>query len=139
MSGKERGVFQLIWKHFIASVKPSFSRNKLIGKDHYGTKYYESPTSVDWSKKRPSRYFIPAGKTDFDQEMPAEWESWLRHRRKEPPTPEEIERNYQLAMSAKEKAAEIEAKFGSNGSKKPQMLPDSNENRPFPSYDEYKK
>nr|XP_033324765.1 NADH dehydrogenase [ubiquinone] 1 alpha subcomplex assembly factor 2 [Megalopta genalis]XP_033324766.1 NADH dehydrogenase [ubiquinone] 1 alpha subcomplex assembly factor 2 [Megalopta genalis] len=136
MSGKERGVFRLIWKHFFASIKPNFKRPKLVGEDYYGTKYYESQTRTDWLKKRTSRSFKPVN--DFDQEMPAEWEAWLRHRRVEPPTSEEIERNYMIAMSKKEKAAEIEAKFGNAKSEKPQTLIDSNKKKKFPKYDEYK-
>ena len=32
----------------------------------------------------------------FDSEVPAEWESWLRHRRNEPPTEEQVKRHQLL-------------------------------------------
>lgn len=81
MSGKQRGVLQLIWKHFTASITPKFTQKKLIGEDFYGTKYYEVPVASNSSRKKPSRYFIPVNKDNFEQELPAEWEAWLRYRR----------------------------------------------------------
>ncbi|XP_028044569.1 NADH dehydrogenase [ubiquinone] 1 alpha subcomplex assembly factor 2 isoform X2 [Monomorium pharaonis] len=97
---KERGVLRILWNSFVSSLKPRFARRKLIGKDYYGTKYYEEEI-LSSARKRPPRYFVPVNKDDFEQELPAEWEAWLRYRRKEPPTQEEIEKNYQLAMTKK--------------------------------------
>lgn len=127
MSRKERNLLQIIWKHFIASIKPSsLSRPTLIGQDYYGTKYYESTSA----RKKASRYFVPINKDDFEQEIPAEWESWLRYRRKNPPTEEEIKKNYEIAMIKKEKAAEIAVKFGSD--KTPQVLTAKKGHESFP-------
>lgn len=129
MSGKQRGIFRMIFRDFIKSITPTFTRRKLMGEDYFGTKYYEVPISSTSRHRRPSRYFVPIN--DFDQELPAEWESWLRHRRKEPPTPEEIEENYKLAVTKKRKAAEIEAAY-KNGA-----LAKKNEYNSFPVYEEY--
>ncbi|KYQ49936.1 hypothetical protein ALC60_10957 [Trachymyrmex zeteki] len=103
---KERGVLKMIWNGFISSLKPRFASRKLIGEDYYGTKYYEEDIRNS-ARKRPPRYFVPVNKEDFQQELPAEWEAWLRYRRKEPPTREEIEANYQLAITKKENAAKL--------------------------------
>jgi NADH dehydrogenase [ubiquinone] 1 alpha subcomplex assembly factor 2 len=103
---KERGIFKLIWNNFISSLKPRYFRRKLVGEDYYGTKYYEEEIHNS-SRKRPPRYFVPVNKDDFEQEKPAEWESWLRYRRKDPPTREEIETNYKLAMTKKQNAAKL--------------------------------
>ena len=103
---KERGVLKIIWNSFVSSLKPRFARRKLIGEDYFGTKYYEEDIRYS-ARKRPPRYFIPVNKEDFEQELPAEWEAWLRYRRKEPPTREEIEANYQLAITKKENAAKL--------------------------------
>ncbi|KZC10508.1 hypothetical protein WN55_01945 [Dufourea novaeangliae] len=111
MSGKERGVMKLIWKHFVASLKPNFNRPKLIGTDYFD---------------------------DHEQEIPAEWESWLRYRRTEPPTIEEIETNYQIAKLKKENAAKIAAKFANSKSETPQLLNAKKGQQSFPTYEEYK-
>ena len=33
----------------------------------------------------------------FDAEIPSEWESWLRHRRDDPPTEKQVLQSYALA------------------------------------------
>lgn len=103
---KERGVFKILWNSFVSSLKPRYARRKLIGEDYYGTKYYEEEIRYS-ARKRPPRYFVPVNKDDFEQELPAEWEAWLRYRRKDPPTREEIETNYQLAITKKENATKL--------------------------------
>jgi len=108
---KERGIFKLIWKNFIASFIPRARRN-LIGEDYYGTKYYEEqPRSSN--PNRSLRYFEPINKENFEQELPAEWEAWLRHRRREPPTQEEIESNYKLAITKKQNAIKLLNEYSS--------------------------
>jgi len=59
-------------------------------------------SSFSRGKRRPQRYYVGkeflerevAGAKDitggFDAEMPSEWESWLRHRREDPPTNEQV-------------------------------------------------
>ncbi|XP_015432495.1 PREDICTED: mimitin, mitochondrial [Dufourea novaeangliae] len=138
MSGKERGVMKLIWKHFVASLKPNFNRPKLIGTDYFGTKYYEVQVTSTSVRKKPSRYFTPVNEDDHEQEIPAEWESWLRYRRTEPPTIEEIETNYQIAKLKKENAAKIAAKFANSKSETPQLLNAKKGQQSFPTYEEYK-
>lgn len=137
---KERGVFKLIWKNFISSLKPQYYRRKLVGEDYYGTKYYEEEIRNS-SRKRPPRYFVPVNKDDFEQEKPAEWESWLRYRRKDPPTREEIEANYKLALTKKQNAAKLVE--GSSKDETTKDLPASSASQPvtsgnFPIYEDYK-
>ncbi|XP_011882387.1 PREDICTED: mimitin, mitochondrial [Vollenhovia emeryi] len=103
---KERGVMRVLWNSFVSSFKPRFARRKLMGEDYYGTKYYEEEIRYS-ARKRPPRYFVPVNKEDFEQALPAEWEAWLRYRRKEPPTREEIDANYRLAVTKKENAARL--------------------------------
>lgn len=45
------------------------------------------------SESRHKRWFQPLNEENFDQPVPVEWEAWLRFRRVEPPSPEEIEIN----------------------------------------------
>ncbi|XP_072766761.1 NADH dehydrogenase [ubiquinone] 1 alpha subcomplex assembly factor 2 [Anoplolepis gracilipes] len=139
---KERGVIKMIWNSFISSLKPRFTRRKLMGEDYYGTKYYEQDIRNS-SRPRPPRYFVPVNKDDFEQEIPAEWEAWLRYRRKDPPTQEEIEANYQLAMTKKENAAKLlEKNYSKNEASKdlpvqPSVSQTTNPGS-FPVYEDYK-
>lgn len=140
---KERGVIRMIWNNFVSSLKPQFARRKLVGEDYYGTKYYEEDIRNSRRSRAP-RYFVPVNKDNFDQELPAEWESWLRYRRNDPPTSEEIETNYQLAMIKKENAAKlIEENYSkTEGSSKDlpiqQSVSEPTNPGNFPVYEEYK-
>ena len=58
-------------------------------------------------RRRPRRWYsnIESGHQDFttmnpvgfDAEIPSEWESWLRHRRDDPPTEKQVLQSYALA------------------------------------------
>ncbi|XP_043265860.1 NADH dehydrogenase [ubiquinone] 1 alpha subcomplex assembly factor 2 [Colletes gigas] len=138
MTKPERGVIQIIWKSFVGSLRLKEPTAKLIGEDFYGTKYYERPHPTNTVKKRPSRYFEPVNKeAGFDQEIPAEWESWLRYRRMNPPTKEELEQNYRMAMTKKQNAAQIEAKFGNTNANLPELPANKKGQSSFPTYKEY--
>jgi NADH dehydrogenase [ubiquinone] 1 alpha subcomplex assembly factor 2 len=69
-------------------------------------------------KKRARRWFthVSGGHVDhrgtpdtagFDNELPAEWESWLRHRRDDPPTESQVLQGYALADLKKVKTYNI--------------------------------
>ncbi|EZA59878.1 Mimitin, mitochondrial [Ooceraea biroi] len=137
---KERRFFVMIWNNFIASLKPRAIQRKLIGEDYYGTKYYEEPPRPA-HPNRPPRSFVPVNKEDFEQELPAEWEAWLRHRRKNPPTREEIEANYQLAMTKKQNAAKLADTYSNVATETlPTQSTSSQPTNPgnYPTYQEYK-
>lgn len=136
MSGKERGVLRLVWKHFIASITPNLKRPNLMGEDYYGTKYYEMPYKTD-TFKRPSRYFVPVNKDDYEQEIPAEWEAWLRNRRKDPPTEKELEESYKLAMMKKQNAEKLKAMYSAAKIEAPKLPTVKKGYESFPKYEEY--
>ncbi|XP_053975698.1 NADH dehydrogenase [ubiquinone] 1 alpha subcomplex assembly factor 2 [Hylaeus volcanicus] len=136
MAKRERGVMQLIWKSFVSSLRPAM-RHKLIGEDYCGTKYYEIPVPTN-STKKVYRYFVPVNKDDFDQELPTEWESWLRYRRRDPPSKEEIETNYEIAMTKKQNALQIKAKYSSSVSETSKLEVPKKGQQSFPTYEEYK-
>ena len=92
---KSRGMLQYVFKHFWNSFKVGKRQavGNLMGKDPYGNSYYELPAQPQLGKRRPSRWYNTAdisssdaetGPSEkwggFDAELPAEWESWLRHR-----------------------------------------------------------
>lgn len=131
MAKKERDIFLWILKNFVNSLRPRKFTGDLKGTDHFGNKYFE--IEAGGNRRKNSRYFEPIGKEDgFDNELPAEWESWLRGRRKYPPTEEEVLKNYNLALEKKKKADELELKF--KGKIKEPMLQTG---RSFPMYSEY--
>lgn len=82
MSKPPRSIFKYIMTNFFNSFRPRQIRGNLMGEDYFGNKYYEIPASARLGKRKPERWFEPAGdKEAFDRELTAEWESWLRGRR----------------------------------------------------------
>lgn len=71
-----RRLWSIVLKNFIDSFKPRQLNGTLKGTDYMGNKYYEVPKSSN--KQRTSRWFEPPEKDNFLQEVPAEWEAWLR-------------------------------------------------------------
>ncbi|CAL8096432.1 unnamed protein product [Orchesella dallaii] len=130
---QERSILKMIWTNFRNSLRPRQIKGNLIGKDSFGNKYFEIPADPSIGKRRDARWFEPVIKDKHDQEMPAEWESWLRGRRKQPPTTEEVLRNQAIADMKKINAAELEKEYHPEGvtEKKPDTI------KTFPQYKEY--
>lgn len=77
-------VVGMIWKNFVKSLKPRQRTGNLMGEDYFGNKYFEIPAQPQIGKRKPERWYEPPGHNmdaNFDRELTAEWESWLRHRR----------------------------------------------------------
>ncbi|XP_063818958.1 NADH dehydrogenase [ubiquinone] 1 alpha subcomplex assembly factor 2 [Pseudophryne corroboree] len=79
-----------------------------VGTDQFGNKYYVIPEQRTWTGQSiRARRTVEAVEQDaYKYELghiPTEWEAWIRGRRKDPPTIEEILKNEQLRqeMSAK--------------------------------------
>ena len=109
MAQKEgRSILAMILRNFIQSLKPRRIHGDLMGTDYFGNKYFEIPANPQIGKRKPSRWFEPKVKEDFDQEIPAEWEAWLRGRRDVPPSEEELLRNLAIMEQKKVNAKEIE-------------------------------
>lgn len=81
MSNKSRDVVKIIFQNFWNSIKPRQIRGNFMGEDYFGNKFYEIPANPSIGKRKINRWFEPKEKEDFEQEMPAEWEAWLRGRR----------------------------------------------------------
>ncbi len=67
-------------------------------------RYYEAPET---HQKDTIGVDLWAG---FDAKMPAEWESWLRHRREDPPTEQQVLTSLAYAETKKRNAAKLERK-----------------------------
>ncbi|CAB0005641.1 unnamed protein product [Nesidiocoris tenuis] len=143
MSRSRGGLLSKLFDNFVKSIKPLGSKEKIVGTDYLGNTYYEVIPTKNSHRTRASRYYLPKNKdeTKFDEPIPAEWEAWLRLRRREPPTAEEIARNLELMRTKKINAAELDRKFAGGGEK---LSIGQGEQvvtgiKDFPSYEEYEK
>lgn len=76
-----RSIIQMILGNFLKSFRPRQIRGTYVGDDYFGNKYYEIAANPSIGKRKPSRWFTPADKENFEQERTAEWDAWLRFRR----------------------------------------------------------
>ncbi|XP_070563786.1 NADH dehydrogenase [ubiquinone] 1 alpha subcomplex assembly factor 2-like [Ptychodera flava] len=101
--------------NFARSLLRSFrSAKKLVGTDHLGNKYYEVPErTTAFGGHRRGRRFIESKFTHDEYKpgmVPIEWEAWIRWKRKEPPTAEEVLGRERMTQIVKERAKEIDRK-----------------------------
>jgi NADH:ubiquinone oxidoreductase subunit len=108
-----RGVMKILFTNFINSFRPRQIKGNLMGEDYFGNKYYEIPADPANGRRKTARWFEPKEKEDFEQEMTAEWQSWLRGRRKEPPTDQELMQNLAIIKMKERNAKELDAKYKS--------------------------
>lgn len=135
MSGPTRNVYWTVVKNFIDSFKPRRIRGNDMGKDYIGNSYFEIPAEPSAGKRKPTRWYNPPKGQDFQDPIPAEWEAWLRMRRQDPPTEEEIAKNLAIAQMKKINAAKIEAKRLAEGGSLP-TVPEKGHHS-FPVYPDY--
>jgi NADH:ubiquinone oxidoreductase subunit len=136
MAQQGRSILGMILRNVIQSLKPRKIQGDLVGTDYFGNRYFEIPANPQIGKRRPSRWFEPKSKEDFDQEIPAEWEAWLRGRRNIPPKEEEVQRNLAIMKQKKENAKEI-ALRETRVNEKNILEKEIRGMESFPKYDEY--
>ncbi|KAE8749825.1 hypothetical protein FOCC_FOCC003293 [Frankliniella occidentalis] len=133
MARPPRRLLLQAFQSFLNSFKRHQTKPVLKGEDSLGNKYFESVPTAASNRTKPHRYYLPrAGEEDFHQELPAEWEAWLRGRRKVPPTPEEIAQNYQTMLQTKENARKLAAE-----SKDSKLLDNPSSPRGYESFPKY--
>lgn len=86
-----------------------------VGTDHLGNNYYLIPEQRSWTgrhirAKRMVEAANPAEHEYIEGSIPMEWEAWIRGRRKEPPSIEELMTNESQRKHIKLKAMEVEEK-----------------------------
>ena len=81
-----------------------------VGRDYLGNVYWEQPPDPVKGRTKFKRWYFPQSDDDWDRPIPPEWESWLRYRRPDPPSEEEINRNIAIAQLKKIRAKEVEEK-----------------------------
>ncbi|KAM4706468.1 NADH dehydrogenase [ubiquinone] 1 alpha subcomplex assembly factor 2 [Discoglossus pictus] len=77
-----------------------------MGTDQFGNKYYYIPEQKTWTGQtiRRRRTVEPVHKSEYEYEpghIPTEWEAWIRGKRKDPPTIEEILKNEKVRREIK--------------------------------------
>ncbi|XP_050421421.1 NADH dehydrogenase [ubiquinone] 1 alpha subcomplex assembly factor 2 [Adelges cooleyi] len=108
MPPRERHLWRIVFNNFVKSLMPK-AAEKPIGSDAQGNKYYEIPADPQGGRRLPRRWFVPV---DEETGVPTpEWSQWLRGRRLEPPTKEEIACNEAIAEMKKVNAQMIADKF----------------------------
>ncbi|XP_068422573.1 NADH dehydrogenase [ubiquinone] 1 alpha subcomplex assembly factor 2 [Clinocottus analis] len=86
-----------------------------VGTDTSGNKYYKIPEQKTWTGRlvRAKRMVEAANPTEYEyteSSIPTEWDAWIRGRRKEAPTAEELLKNESYRRNIKLKAKEVEEK-----------------------------
>lgn len=99
------------WSSIWGSIQRAFTAPKaqLKGTDRLGNQYFEVPENRLHHHLKSKRYFVPAPGQQWSSERSPEWESWLRYRREQPPSADEIEYNEQMALMKKTNASALNA------------------------------
>lgn len=104
----ERRLWKIVFQNFLKSLQPKV-KEKPIGSDSQGNKYFEIPADPQGGRRLPRRWFVPV---DEETGVPTpEWSQWLRGRRAEPPSNEEIACNEAISDLKKVNAEKIAQKF----------------------------
>lgn len=104
----ERRLWKIVFENFLKSLQPKV-KEKPIGSDAQGNKYFEIPADPRGGRRLPRRWFVPV---DEETGVPTpEWSQWLRGRRAEPPSIEEIACNEAISDMKKINAEKITQKF----------------------------
>lgn len=107
-----------------------------MGTDLFGNKYFEKAADPGVGRRKASRYFQPPEKHAFDQEISPEWEAWLRGRRNDPPTAEELQHNRAFMQMKQQKAKVIEEGVVRTAEQLPQQIEAKRGHESFPTYGE---
>ncbi|XP_071586735.1 NADH dehydrogenase [ubiquinone] 1 alpha subcomplex assembly factor 2 [Heliangelus exortis] len=88
---------------------------ELVGTDQFGNKYYRVPKHETRAGQIiPERRFVEAiNRQAYQYEMgdfPTEWEAWIRKKRNDPPTIQEILKNENYREEMKQKIKEVSEK-----------------------------
>ncbi|XP_037633322.1 NADH dehydrogenase [ubiquinone] 1 alpha subcomplex assembly factor 2 isoform X2 [Sebastes umbrosus] len=86
-----------------------------VGTDTVGNKYFIIPQQKTWTGRsvRARRMVEAANPTEYEYtegSIPMEWDAWIRGRRKEPPSIEELLKNESYREQIKLKAKEVDEK-----------------------------
>ncbi|NWS41610.1 NDUF2 factor, partial [Probosciger aterrimus] len=88
---------------------------ELVGTDQFGNKYYRVPKHETRAGQiiQERRFVEPINRQAYQYEtgdFPTEWEAWIRKKRKNPPTIEEILKNESYREEMKQKIKDVSEK-----------------------------
>lgn len=128
------GVFQKIFANLRSRVKHEGREAFEVGKDHLGNRFFESPADPARGIRLPKRWYVGASQDSWSNPLPPEWEAWLRYRRDNLPSEEELMRNIHEGEKRKLLAEEIEKRLKPGRAAIPDPLYEK-----YPSYKDYQK
>ncbi|XP_076973360.1 NADH dehydrogenase [ubiquinone] 1 alpha subcomplex assembly factor 2 [Tamandua tetradactyla] len=104
--GWSQTLFRGLWRALSKEVKQH------VGTDQFGNKYYYIPEHKNWRGQiiREKRFIEAANIEEIDcevQNIPTEWQAWIRRTRKTPPTMEEILKNEKYREEIKIKSKDF--------------------------------
>lgn len=104
----QRDLLKIIFQNFMKSIRPRQFTGTYMGQDLFGNKYYEKVADPANGRRKSARYFEPPSKSDFMNEVSPEWEAWLRGRRDDAPTDQELQYNKAFMQMKQQKAQAID-------------------------------
>ncbi|KAI9598474.1 hypothetical protein BDF19DRAFT_432621 [Syncephalis fuscata] len=98
-----------VWR----SARLPWRKEALKGVDQNGNEYYESFARRENTGRTRRWVKTPENREELfeEKQVPVQWQSWLRHRRPVPPTPEEIELANLRRMEIVRRAHEIDRQW----------------------------
>lgn len=134
----QRDLLKIIFQNFLKSLRPRQFTGTYMGTDLFGNKYFEKAADPAGGRRKAARYFEPPEKSDFEHEQSPEWEAWLRGRRKEAPSMDEVQRNEAFKLMKQKKAHAIKAGHKQRPDNDNLMVEAKRGAESFPTYgDEY--
>uniref|UniRef100_G1KI90 NADH:ubiquinone oxidoreductase complex assembly factor 2 n=1 Tax=Anolis carolinensis TaxID=28377 RepID=G1KI90_ANOCA len=90
--GAMSGVWRLLRSAWLRASGPA---KEYVGSDPFGNQYYRIPKHETWAGQmiKERRFVEAAGVKEYEYQtgdIPVEWEAWIRKKRNDPPTIEEI-------------------------------------------------
>ncbi|KAL7417686.1 hypothetical protein BDY24DRAFT_375742 [Mrakia frigida] len=100
----------------VSSFKAKDPHAGFVGYDLEGNRFYENPgqerakRTVQYAESSPEEQFHHSDVTDGTRGLPVQWQAWMRHTRKNPPTTEELQADLQRRQTLAQKVQILEAK-----------------------------
>lgn len=135
MAARGQGIIARIISNIRSRMNEEQRTGFVIGKDYLGNHYFEQPADPSRGIRKPRRWYKTVDPEAWDKSMPPEWEAWLRYRRDDPPTEQEVIRNLSVSESRRTKADQIKERFAS---KKTDITEEAGEKKiPETKYEKY--
>merc|ERR1712038_341983 len=133
------GTFRGLIQNIKQTLSVRSAKEILVGTDLEGNKYFERPAVPSKGVKRVRRV-EPVSTDQFTvPKVPVEWMTWLQARREDPPSEQEMDKNYMNMMKTLHRAGEVDKHYENQRKNEPidkQTAP-SSARREYPVYEDY--